>query len=292
MRDLLNQDEKLAELEAKFEDIKSRLEELESGLEKLKNERDELNKSARDEKFKALKYRENRDRANSQIAEFREKSKTIRSMIEEKELEIKRLEEELKEKRIGVPSRKRLTGDLKRIEWEFMTTPTSEMLQREKELIEKAKMIREKLSFHDEIEEHENRRMILLAEVKALRLELKKNMDEREGLHKTSAQNHERMVESFKEALELSRKADEIHKIFKERLEVKNSLLKEAKLLREQIRDLKTLLKERRKKVREAQEAANAEKKRQILEETKKKLEAGKKLSFEEMKLIFEDKDI
>ena len=291
MRELSNQDEKLLELEAKFEDIRSRLEELETDLEKLEKNRDMLNKSARDEKFKALKYREDRNRVNSQLSEFRERSKTIRSVIEEKELEIKRIEEELKEKREGVPSKKQLTGDLKRIEWEFMTTPTSEMLQREKELLEKAKMIRGKLSFHDELEEQENRRIILLAEVKALRLELKRNMDEREKLRKTSVHTHEKMVESLKETLELRKKADEMHKLFKERLRVKKTLLKEAKLLREQIQDLKTLLKERRKKARETQEAAIAEKKRQIVEETKKKLEAGKKLSFEEMKLIFEDKD-
>ena len=160
-------EDKLIELEDKVESLRRRGVELNGEAERWKGERERLNESVRKIRTEALSYREERDRANQMTAEIKRRVEVLRDRIAEKERILAKFDATLERGRRNLPPRQDVEERLRRIEWEVMTTPTKEILEREKALIDEAKRLKKELGAQEKLDAREDERPVIQAEIKA-----------------------------------------------------------------------------------------------------------------------------
>lgn len=281
----------LAELEERAAALRRRLAELNREAERWKNERDRLNESVRTLRTEALKHKEERDRANRQVAEIKRRIEAHRGELDEKRGKLAELEAGLAEERRRLPSRQRLEARLKRIEWEMATTPTSEMLDREDAFLEEARELRSALAAHEELDAKADERLTLLADIKATELEIRGCRDDISRLHEASEESHGKMLLLHRKADEERGRADEAHAKFLEYLSEIRRVNDEFRTVLGEIRGIRERL-----RALEQQEAASKKRmidarKRELIREARRKLEAGEKLSLDELKLFYGEEE-
>lgn len=282
---------RLAELDEKASALRRRLEELNTEAERWRSERDRLNDSRNVLRAEALSHREGRDRANQQVAEIKQKIGSLRDELYGRRAKLAEFGDELGKKLRKLPPKREVASRIGEIDWELMTTPTVTMLPREKEISEEARGLRKELEAHRELDSKKDEELIIMADIKALELEIKRLRDETTRLHQMSEENHKQMLLLREKVDEEKRQADKAHSKFREVL----SAMKTAK------GELGEVLKEARdlhKKSKESEKLTDAErrliieaKKKELTAEAKRKLEAGEKLSLEELKLVYEGED-
>jgi uncharacterized coiled-coil DUF342 family protein len=261
--------------------------ELNRQAERLKKERDQLNESVKELQGKARVEKEERDRINGRVAEIKKRVEGLRLELAEKRGSMEGLDEELEESRRRLRSRRRLEEELRGLEWELSTTPTLEIRDREAGLVERAKEIRLELDEHSKLDAQDDRYLHSLADSKAKEVEIRRRRDEMQELHEVSQGHHERMLALYRKANEERKQSDEAHKRFVECLngikDVNGELDKVLAELRGRRKELKDL--DRRVAMRRSRSLE--EKRKELAEEARRKLEDGEKLTMEEMKLIY-----
>ena len=250
-------------------------------------ERAHLNESVKSLQEKARNAKVERDGVNARVAELKRRLGGLRERLEAKREIAGEIHDEIDESRRGLRSRRRLLEELREIEWELSTTPTLEIKDREAELIDGAKRLKAQVEVHKKLDTRDDMYLMSLADSNAVGLEIRKIREEMDDLRETGQGHHERMLAFYRQADEERKRSDEAHKKFVEALEALrevngelDKVLPELKKMRKLSQDEARFLAEKRGKI-------IADKKKVLAEEAKRKLEAGEKLSLDEMKLIY-----
>jgi len=280
-------EKRLAELEGRAAALRRRRGELNREAERWKETRDRLNESVRALRTEARKHREERDRANQRVAEIKARIEDLRHDLTEKRGTLTEAEEDLERRRKGLPPRREVEERLSRIEWEIMTTPTADMMDREKALAEEGRRLRDALAAHEALDAREDERLKMLADIKAVELEIRGCRDEVSRLHETSEENHEKMILLYRRADEEQGRADDAHAKFLENISAVRAVEGELREVRGEIRRLQKGLREADRQVSAEKERRIEVRKRELRMEVKRKLEAGAKLSLDELRLLY-----
>jgi uncharacterized coiled-coil DUF342 family protein len=191
------------------------------------------------------------------------------------------------ERRSGLPPRWRVEQDLQQVEWEMSTTPTMEIRDKEEELMERASSLRALLEEHKKLEVQDDVRLDSLAGSRAIGLEMRKGRDEIQAIRDVSQGHHERMLALYRKVDEERGRADEFHARFVERLEESREVNAEIDVVLPEVRELRKKLKVAGQRMSAWRSQSLRAKREELLAEAKRKLEAGEKLSLDEMKLIY-----
>ncbi len=282
---------RLSLLEGRAGMLRGRMEELRGVLDSLRAERSRLNESVRLLRAEALRWREERDRANLEAAEIRGSLKLRYEELKERRSRLEELEAMLRERRRRVRPKREIRSMITRLEWEVSTTPTLEMLPRERELLERARALYEEFRECEELEGQRNMALMLLSEIKAIEIKIREYKEKLVKLREVSKERHEKMILIYGKAEEEKKRADNIHsKILENISEMKKvreelkKVLKEISMVKKEIRE-KNLTFEAEKKI------LMEERKKEIAEKARRKLESGGKISLEELKILFEEKE-
>jgi uncharacterized coiled-coil DUF342 family protein len=280
-------DEEIEILKEKSSSLFMRREQLDKEIERYKQERDSLNESVRVLQERANAEKEQRDAINKMVAELKSRLRVLRRRLEEKRREFEGLDEKLEESRRRLRSRRRIEDKIRSIEWKLSTTPTLEIKNVEAELIERVNTLREELRKHEKLDSQDNMYVISLAEVKAIQLEIKNTLKEMKRLHWVSQDHHEKMIALYRKSDEERDRADESHKKFVKTLKAVREINKELNGVLKTLREQKMSLRKRNLTRSLRLSKMMQKKKSELTKEARKKLEAGEKLTLEEMKLIY-----
>ena len=261
--------------------------ELNGQAERWKKERDQLNESVKELQGKARQEKEERDRINGRVAEIKKRVEGLRLELAEKRGSVEDLDEELEESRRRLRSRRRLEEELQRLDWELSTTPTLEIRDKEAGLVERAKEIRLELDEHSKLDAQDDRYLHSLADSKATEVEIRRSRDEMQELHEVSQEHHERMLALYRKADEERKQSDEAHARFLECLNGIKDVNGELDKVMAELRGRRKELKDLDRRVTMRRSRSLEEKMKELAEEARRKLEAGEKLTMEEMKLVY-----
>ena len=277
--------------EDRLEEVASSLfekrDELNGQAERWKRERDRLNESVKDFQGKALGEKEERDKINEAVAEIKKRVEGLRVDLAEKRGSAEGLDEELEEGRRRLRSRRRLEEELREIEWELSTTPTLEIKDREEELTERARELRLELEEHTKLDAKDDRYLHSLADSKAVEVGIREGLDEMRALHEVSQEHHERMLALYRKADEERKRSDEAHKRFVECLNEIKEVNGELDTVMAELRKQRKELKDTDRRMAMRRSTYLQEKRKELAAEARRKLEAGEKLTLEEMKLVY-----
>ena len=280
-------DERLAELEARLDELFRRREGLRDQADKFKGQRDALNDEVRSLREQAASERGLRDELNQKVAGIKTRIDRLREKLEAKRGELDQQDGRRGERRPGLPPRWRVEQDLQQVEWEMATTPTMEIRDKEEALMERASSLRALLEEHKRLEAQDDVRLESLAGSRAIGLEIRKERDEIQAVREVSQGHHERMLAFYKKADEESGRADEFHARFVERLEESREVNAEIDVVLPEVRELRKKLKVAGQRLSARRDQGLRAKREELKAEAMRKLEAGEKLSLDEMKLIY-----
>ena len=282
---------KLDELEAQAAELRNTRNTLFEQIKKIKEERDHLNKSARAARDQAQKHRKERDRINAKVQEIKKNLGPLFMELDEKNQALAEADKAIREEYRGLPNKKRIQEDLKRIEWEVMTTPTQEMLGREDELITRAANLRRSLEEFRDVEHKQDKKMDYIADKKATEAEINAMRDEINQLAEQSQEHHERMILFYEQADKEKQKADDAHNRYVEKIKEVESIKEDLNLILPEINALRDGLKASDLKIEELRKMNTQQRAEAMKQAALKKMENGEKLTFEDLKLIYGDED-
>ena len=286
------EERKLDELEVQAAELRKTRNQLFEQIKKAREERDRLNESSRKMREEALKHREERDRINAKVQEIKKSLGPLFEELDEKKELLTETEKTLREEYRGRPDKSKVERDLNRTEWEIMTTPTREMLDREDEIIERASRLRRSLEEFKAVEKHEGRRMEYMADKKATEVEIRALRDEIRRLSDQSQEHHEKMILFHEQADAEKKKADETHVRYVQRIEEVNNVKEDLNVIMPQAAALRDGLKVADLRVAEHRRMSGQQRAEAMRQEALRKMENGDKLTFEDLRLIYgEDED-
>ncbi len=283
------EEKKLDELEARAAELRNTRNKLFEQIKKAREDRDTLNESARRMREEALKHRGERDRINARVQEIKKSLGPLFEELDEKKGLLTEAENALREEYRGRPDRSKVERDLNRTEWEIMTTPTREMLDREDDIIERASRLRRSLEEYKAVEKHEGKRMEYLAEKKATEVEIRALRDEIRKLSDQSQEHHEKMIVFHEQADAEKKKADEAHARYVQKIEEVNGVKEELNDIMPQAGALRDGLKVADLRVAERRRMSGEQRAEALRQEAIRKMESGEKLTFEDLRLIYGD---
>ncbi|MFH2110581.1 MAG: hypothetical protein ABIJ47_04900 [Candidatus Bathyarchaeota archaeon] len=283
------EERKLDELEAQAAELRKTRNQLFEQIKKAREERDRLNESSRKMREEALKHREERDRINTKVQEVKKSLGPLFEELDEKKELLTETEKTLREEYRGRPDKSKVERDLNRTEWEIMTTPTREMLDREDEIIERASRLRRSLEEFKAVEKHEGRRMEYRAEKKATEVEIRALRDEIRRLSDQSQEHHEKMIMFHEKADAEKKRADETHARYVQKIEEVNGVKEELNVIMPQVAALRDGLKVADLRGAEHRRMSSQQRAEAMRQEALRKMENGEKLTFEDLRLIYGD---
>ena len=282
-------EKKLDELEAQAAELRDTRNELFNQIKKLREERDRLNKTARAARDQAQKHRDERDRINSKVQEIKQSLGPLFDDLSEKNQALAQADRAIREEYKGLPNKKKVQEDLKRIEWEVMTTPTKEMLGREDELIQRAANLRKTLDEFKGIEQKQDKKQDTLKDRKETLEEINILREEINGLAEKSQEHHERMILFYEQADKDKKRADEIHSRYVEKIRQVEDIKSELNIIMPDINAMRDGLKASDLKHAELRKMNVQQRAEAMKQAAIKKMENGEKLSFEDLRLIYGD---
>lgn len=282
-------EKKLDELEAQAAELRDTRNELFNQIKKLREERDRLNKTARAARDQAQKHRDERDRINSKVQEIKQSLGPLFDDLSEKNQALAQADRAIREEYKGLPNKKKVQEDLKRIEWEVMTTPTKEMLGREDELIQRAANLRKTLDEFKGIEQKQDKKQDTLKDRKETLEEINILREEINGLAEKSQEHHERMILFYEQADKDKKRADEVHSRYVEKIRQVEDIKSELNIIMPDINAMRDGLKASDLKHAELRKMNVQQRAEAMKQAAIKKMENGEKLSFEDLRLIYGD---
>jgi uncharacterized coiled-coil DUF342 family protein len=288
---MFSDEERIQEKASDAKALREKRETLKREAERWRKQRDRLNESVRALRDKALIERDERDNINGQVAEVKTDIKKLFVEMDGRRDRLAQIEAELESERRRLPPRNKIERNLRSIEWELMTTPTLEMKGRESSLIDEADSLRKALAEHRKLEALFDNKLDSLADSKAVELGLRELREEIRKLHEMSQEHHEAMIQLFRKVDEERKLADEAHRNFVEKISELKNVNKELGRLNAEIRGISLDQREREGALKAQRRKELNAKKQELQEAAKIKLEKGQKLSFEELKLIYEGEE-
>ena len=229
-----------------------------------RGKRDELN--AEIQFIKTMKEERREKRADT-IEQFKGQRLKIKTMSTTKETR----------------SSKSLEDKIAEIDWIIQTE--SHSLEEEKKLVDQVKALEIQLQAHKKIEQLKGKIYGLSAEAQTLKEEIKTDSDKILELAERSQKFHEKMIEGLEKAKTLKMEADENHLKYVENREKAKAC--HSKFV-EKLEQVKALCAAIRQKEEEEKSRHQANLKKQIEGEALEKLKQGRKLSFDEFKILAE----
>ena len=282
---------KLDELEAQANELRITRNTLFDKIKKLREERDRHNKTTKANRDQAIKHRTERDRINKKIQEIKQKLGPLFDSLNEKNEALYNAEKEIREEYRGMPRKERVEKDLQEIEWEVMTTPTAQMLGREDEMLQRAAQLKKTLDSYKHIEVKEGKKKVFVADKRITQTEIGEMRGEISGLAEQSQEHHERMILFFEQADKSKKSADEVHGRYVEKIKAVDAIKQDMNFIMPQVNALRDGLKASDLKVSELRKMNAQERAEAIKKEAKDKMGRGEKLSFEDLRLIYGDKE-
>ncbi|MCJ7731653.1 hypothetical protein MUP51_04995 [Candidatus Bathyarchaeota archaeon] len=282
---------KLDELEAQAAELRNTRNTLFEQIKKLKEERDRLNKTAKAARDQAQKHRKERDRINAKIQEIKQTLGPLFDELAEKNNALAETDRAIREEYRGLPSKNKVQEDLKRIEWEVMTTPTREMLGREDELIQRSASLRRTLEEFKGIENKQGKKQDYIAEKRVTETEINALRDEINKLAEQSQEHHERMIVFFEQADKDKKRADEIHGNYVEKIKQVEAIKEDLNLILPEVNAIRDGLKASDLKISELRKMNTQQRAEAMKQSALRKMENGDKLSFEDLRLIYGEED-
>ncbi len=282
---------KLDELEAQAAELRNTRNTLFEQIKKLKEERDRLNKTAKAARDQAQKHRKERDRINTKIQEIKQTLGPLFDELAEKNNALAETDRAIREEYRGLPSKNKVQEDLKRIEWEVMTTPTREMLGREDELIQRSASLRRTLEEFKGIENKQGKKQDYIAEKRVTETEINALRDEINKLAEQSQEHHERMIVFFEQADKDKKRADEIHGNYVEKIKQVEAIKEDLNLILPEVNAIRDGLKASDLKISELRKMNTQQRAEAMKQSALRKMENGDKLSFEDLRLIYGEED-
>ena len=252
-----------------------------------RKERDHFNESVKSLQAKARNAKAERDEVNARVAELKGRLGGLRERLEAKRETAGEIYDENDESRRRMRPRRRLLEELREIEWELSTTPTLEIKDREAELIERAKHLKDQIGEHRKLDTRDDMYLMSLADSNAVGMEIRKIREEMDSIRETGQGHHERMLAFYRQADEERKRSDEAHKKFVEALESLREVNGELDKIIPELKKMRKLSQDEVRFLREKRDKVIAEKRRELAAEAKKKLDAGEKLTLDEMKLVY-----
>lgn len=277
--------QKIDELTRKLTVLREQKLKVDAEAREFAEKRNRLNEAVKGLRAEILELRRTRDSINLEVKELKQQRDQIKEERIQKIGELKNLEKEIEklEKKKPSKSLKTLQKEIESIEWKIQTTSLN--LQDEKQLVERVKQLEIQLSIHRKIEQLNQRKLELEAELKALEARAKlchEKISEKAG---KSQEFHEKMLEKIEEAKKLKMEADNIHQLFLQAREKAKPLQAEIANILGEIRRLKEEILAEEEKARKEREESLLE---NIERQAKEKLKRGEKLTWEEFKAIAE----
>ncbi len=285
------EDKTLDELEAQATELREKRNQLFEEIRKHRETRDRLNESTNKLRDEANKHREERDGINARVHEIKRRLGPLFEELDEKKEKLSKAERQLEDEYRQRPDKGRVARDLKRIEWEVMTTPTREILGREDELVERASRLRHTLDEYRKLEKQEDKRIDILADKKATEIEIRAIRDEMGKLSEESQGHHEKMIMFYEQADAEKKKADEAHGRYVEKIRDVEGVKEEINALMPRIKALRDGVRLEGVKASERRRMSTRQRMEAMREDALKKLESGGKLTFEDLRLIYGDED-
>lgn len=281
----------LDELEAQAAELREKRNQLFEQIRKHREERDGFNESTNKLRDEAKKHREERDRINARVQEIKRRLGPLFEELDGKKEKLSKADRLLEDEYKSRPDRGRVARDLKRIEWEVMTTPTREILDREDDLVERASRLRHTLDEYRKLEKQEDKRIDILADKKATEIEIRAIRDEMGKLSEESQGHHEKMIMFYEQADAEKKKADEAHGRYVEKIREVEGVKEEINALTPRIKALRDGMRLEDVKASERRRMSTRQRMEVMREDALKKLESGGKLTFEDLRLIYGDED-
>jgi phosphoserine phosphatase len=284
-------EKRLRVLEKQISNLRKNRKQLEIEAEHWKELRDKLNDDVKALRARALIQKQERDKINLQVADVKTTIRNLFRNMDDKRDKLFEIERELNDEKSKLPSREKIEKLLSSIEWELMTTPTMEMMKREKELIIEANKIRNRLEEHKKLESLFEKKLDSLADSKAVEMIVRRHQNDVKKLHDTSQKHHEKMIQIFNTVDAERKKADDAHKKFVEKIIAIKSINEELKKVYGEFNRIRQKDKEISEKTKVDQKMELQAKKKELKNAVKRKLESGHKLDFEELRLLYEDEN-
>jgi phosphoserine phosphatase len=281
----------LDELEAHAAELIKTRNQLFDQIKKHRDERDRLNESANKLRDEAKRHREERDGINARVQEIKKRLGPLFEELDEKKEKLSKAERLIEDEYKSRPGKNRVERDLNRIEWEVMTTPTKEILDREDELIQRASRLRQTLIEYRELEKQKDQRIDFLADKKATEIEIRAIREEMGKLSEESQGHHEKMIMFYEQADAEKKKADEAHGRYVEKIREVEGVKEEINALMPQISALRDGLRLADVNVAQRRKMSAQQRMETMRQEALKKMENGGKLTFEDLRLIYGDED-
>ena len=180
-------------------------------------------------------------------------------------------------------SSKSLEDEIAEIDWKIQTEPHS--LEEEKKLVNQVKALEIQLQAYKKMEQLKGKIYGLGAEAQTLKDEIKTDSDKILELAEQSHKFHEKMIEGLEKAKTLKTEADENHRKYVENREKAKACHSKFVEKLEQVKSLRAAI---RQKEEEEKSRHQADLKRKVEDEALEKLKQGKKLSFDEFKILAE----
>jgi len=281
------------------ESIEKKIEELSPELASIKAERDKLHREAKSwaekrnsfhEKIRKLRTeanttKEKRDTLNQKVKELKNLREQAKDERKEKRNQILRLRENMSTLLAKKPSQnlRAIQKAIESLEWKIQTTPLA--VKQEGEIISKVKRLEIQRNILKKLRELRNALIELQTEEKALATEAKSHHEKLSELAEQSQKLHEQRLEILNHTHNLKVESDKAHQKYVETSQKSDGLhLRYIELL-QRINDLK-------QKRQIVEEAKQAERRKQLLEEAHKKalekMKRGEKLTWQEFKLLAE----
>jgi uncharacterized coiled-coil DUF342 family protein len=255
-----SEDKTLDELESQAATLRKTRGTLFDQIKKLRDERDRLNESANRLREEAQGHREERDKINARVKGIKEQLGPLFEELDAKKEKLTEAERSLRDEYKNMPSKSRVERDLRRIEWEVMTTPT-------------------------------NKRIDIMADKKATELEIRSMRGEIQALSEQSQQHHEKMIELYEEADSEKKKADEAHAKYIEKIEEVNKVKEELNVVMPQIQAIREGTRMSELEIAERRRMTAQQRMEEMKKEAVRKMENGEKLTFEDLRLIYGDEE-
>lgn len=293
----MRREEKLSNpLKQKIEELNHRLASLKEELDKLNQEargwaekRNSIQKQIKTLRTKVANLKEKRDELNESVRELKNMREQAIAERREKHTQILKLKEKLKRLKEKKPLRNmsNVESEIEKLEWKIQTT--SLPVREERMLIDQVRVLETQLSTHKKLRELEDSLLELRAEEKALETKAKLHHERLSELAEQSQGFHEKMTETLGEIQTLRAEADGAHQKY---VEIKQQaqpfrqergeLLRQAKRLKQELRQV-----EEQKQLKRQRELH-----KELVEKALEKLKRGEKLSWEEFKVLSEQKKI
>ena len=293
----MRREEKLSNpLKQKIEELNHRLASLKEELDKLNQEargwaekRNSIQKQIKTLRTKVANLKEKRDELNESVRELKNMREQAIAERREKHTQILKLNEKLKCLKEKKPLRNmsNVESEIEKLEWKIQTT--SLPVREERMLIDQVRVLETQLLTHKKLRELEDSLLELRAEEKALETKAKLHHERLSELAAQSQGFHEKMTETLGEIQALRAEADDAHKKY---VEIKQQAQPFRQERGELLRQAKRLKQELRQLEEEKQLKRQRELHKELVEKALEKLRRGEKLSWEEFKVLSEQKKI